>query len=490
MRLSARLLLPILAVVILIMTAFAAWNSRRREEMLLSETQRETRAYATALALAVEYAFEHADDGEIRRIIERVTREPKIYSAIVYGKTGEVVQSAAPLEAGDAWPVTEARALMRANEVSAGNRVIRDERVYSVFRPLRGPDNSTIGALEVVQPLAFIEQEILRSRLRVAGATLALTIGLAAVLLLLVRRIIGGPLELIVEGARAIGRGEFSHRLPQTGARELAELSAEFNRMAKHLDLARNELMQQTQDRLALELKLAHAEKLALAGNLAAGVAHEIAAPLNVVAGRAELLTRVEKNRIEQQRDLRIIIDQIGRITVIVRNLLDFARRRPPLFQPTDVSAVLRGVLDLLETEVERAGVHVQTQRVKPARVNGDPQLLHQVFINLLLNAVQSVEQVEDDRNIELVVEVDEPRRMVVIDVIDEGVGVASAVLERLFEPFFTTKQPGGGTGLGLAVCRSIVEEHEGRLEALPGLRRDGRGAVFRIWLPAMDDHE
>ncbi|MCI0436155.1 MAG: ATP-binding protein, partial [Gemmatimonadetes bacterium] len=254
---------------------------------------------------------------------------------------------------------------------------------------------------------------------------------------------------------------------------------------------------------VALERRLHETEKLAAVGNLAAGLAHEIAAPLHVIRGRAEMLLKREPRTDEEQRNLRIIVEQIGRITVIVRNLLDFARPREPRIEPMDACAVVRGVAEFLDWEMQRAGVSFELDGPPAAWVRGDANLLHQVFINLLLNAMNAMERdgmaPAPERRITVRIPgrdgagndggaaaTDPATGFLSIDVEDTGTGIAPEHIHAIFEPFFTTRHKGSGTGLGLAVARSIVEEQGGAIEA--GNRTDGSGAIlgarFRIQLP------
>jgi len=186
----------------------------------------------------------------------------------------------------------------------------------------------------------------------------------------------------------------------------------------------------------------------------------------------------------ERDRNLRIIVEQIGRITTIVKNLLDFARRRQPDLHRIDVCAVLDGVIEFLDTELERAGVTLTRDERRPAWVRGDPDLLHQVFANLILNAVQAMEAVDGERRLAVRVRPgDSGGEWTTIEVRDTGPGIPESVRGHLFDPFVTTKP--NGTGLGLAVARGIVEEHAGRLEASPA--ETAHGSVFRLVLPAAD---
>jgi len=248
--------------------------------------------------------------------------------------------------------------------------------------------------------------------------------------------------------------------------------------MAGSLESAQTAVVRQGRESLALERRLREAEKLAAIGNLAAGVAHEIAAPLNVISGRAELLLKRENDPAARNRNLQIIIQQINRITTIVRNLLDFARRREPRLQRVDLGVVVEDAAEFLETELERAGVELIRDGGGSAWVEADPDLLHQVLVNLLLNALQAMEDGGGPRR--LTVRVGATAEAAIAEVEDTGPGLPPEVRQRLFEPFYTTKAR--GTGLGLVVARSIIEEHAGSLEADNAVMC--AGARFRITLP------
>ncbi|MBA3346051.1 MAG: HAMP domain-containing protein [Gemmatimonadales bacterium] len=167
-------------------------------------------------------------------------------------------------------------------------REIENQRVYSVLRAIRGTRGRVIGALEVAQPLSFIEAEKANVRRRFLLNTLTLLAALTLVTLWLVRRVVGRPMERLVAAADALGRGDLSHRIEEdSGGGELAQLGREFNTMAGSLESAQTAVVRQGRESLTLERRLREAEKLAAIGNLAAGVAHEIAAPLNVISGRA-----------------------------------------------------------------------------------------------------------------------------------------------------------------------------------------------------------
>jgi signal transduction histidine kinase len=268
--------------------------------------------------------------------------------------------------------------------------------------------------------------------------------------------------------------------------------------MADHLELARGELLTESEERLSLERRLQASERMAAVGNLAARVGHEIAAPLQVIRGRADLLLRSDKGREDRVRQLRIIVDQIDRITLIVRNLLNFARRPQPKIKPLDVSALLGSVSEFLEPEAGRFGIQMRLDCRGPQWALGDPDLLYQVFINLLLNALQAMEAQGSGNEIFIAVGLDggppgESEEVVVVTLDDTGPGIGEDDLPQIFQPFFTTKRGAAGTGLGLAVARSAVEEMGGTIRAEnrwsgpdgePGAEIRILGARFIVTLP------
>jgi signal transduction histidine kinase len=461
------------------MSVYAGWALIEREDTLAPEARRETEAYATALALAFDYALKDVSHESVQEIINQVSRAPTVYGILVYDSTGQLRLASDSLRTGGALPPADLHGVLASGGSAGFERDIEGRRVYSVLRAIRGPRNSILGALEVVQPLSFIEAEKSKVRRRFLLNTVTLLAALTLVTLWLVRRVVGRPMQRLVAAANELGRGNLSHRIEaDPGGGELAELAREFNTMAGSLEAARASVLRQAEESLALERRLREAEKLATMGNLAAGLAHEIAAPLNVISGRAELLLKGETDTAAIHRSLQIIIRQINRITTIVRNLLDFTRRREPRLQRVDLGRVIEGVSEFLENELERGEVELVRSGRDSVHVSGDPDLLHQVLVNLWLNALQAMQEVTGAHR--LMVRLDGTANRALIEIEDTGPGLTPEARQQLFKPFYTTKPR--GTGLGLVVARSIVEEHGGALEAENC--RDRAGARFRITLP------
>lgn len=471
------------------MVAFAAWAVRQWESTLTEQTERETHAHALALGLAVEAALREPTPKGVQETIDRISRERSIYGVLIYDGDGAIQYASDPLTGTVPAIADSVRSAVNLGQVVALRRELDDEGVYSVIRPIRDALGRVTGALEVAQPLTFLEEEIAQTRQRFVLNTLTLLVALTILILGLTRQMVSRPLGRFVAAAQALGRGELTHRIGDVAAgRELAELADEMNRMAGRLETAQADLVREAEERVGLERRLRETEKLAALGNLSAGLAHEIAAPLHVIRGRAEQLIRRTDGDGPAERYLRIIVEQIGRITVIVRNLLDFTRRREPRLESIDVGAVIAGVLEFMDWELGRAGIEVDWQGPREVPAVGDRDLLHQVFINVFMNAIQALTTprpgtaritvrtgpfTESD-------EAPDTSEMAVVEISDNGPGIPDDVLPTVFEAFVTTKST-GGTGLGLAVARSIVEEHGGSIRAANG---EAGGAVFRIEIP------
>ena len=232
--------------------------------------------------------------------------------------------------------------------------------------------------------------------------------------------------------------------------------------------------------RLKLDRQLVRSEKLALVGSLAAGLAHEIGTPLNVISATAEYL--LPDAPPEGREQLRGIVAETERISRLVHDLLSFARGGTPGRTAIALRGAVDRVLSLLRITLDRKHVQVTTEiPVDLPPIHADPDGLHQVLLNLLVNASQAVPEAGHIVIAARALEV-EGERMVAFEVQDDGPGVAPGLQERIFDPFFTTRAE--GTGLGLAVCARIVADHGGDLRV--GQAALG-GAAFAVQLPAKE---
>ncbi len=230
---------------------------------------------------------------------------------------------------------------------------------------------------------------------------------------------------------------------------------------------------------------LRQSEKLTAMGSLLAGVAHELNNPLAIVMGRASLLEEKCEEQPELRGDAQRIREAAERCGRIVRTFLNMARQKPTERRNVALNDLVRAALDMLGYTFRSHGIEVQLElAAELPEVQADADQIGQVVLNLLVNAQQALASAGGERWVRISTGVEERREnrepCVWLRVADSGAGVEPALRDKIFEPFFTTKPEGIGTGLGLAVSRSLVREHGGEI----GLERSDLGAVFRLTLP------
>ncbi|MFW6052043.1 MAG: ATP-binding protein [Myxococcota bacterium] len=286
------------------------------------------------------------------------------------------------------------------------------------------------------------------------------------------------PVERVTRAAERLASGA-AVKAPVGGAAEVARLSGAFNDMAAQLRKERlaleerlRELQRATADLETAQDQVVRAARLASVGRLSAGVAHEIGNPLSAIVGLIEIARSEDVDEAERDEYLARIQSETERIHRIIRDLLDFARPSEhdgedenagatvdPVEVVDDAIRLVQPQKDLRHVRIERA-----LAEAVPA-VRGRADRLTQVLLNLLLNAADAIEG-QGTIRVELGPDPESPDR-VLLAVQDSGPGIAPEVREHLFEPFVTTKPTGQGTGLGLAVCHTLVERMGGTIRAV-----------------------
>ncbi len=310
-------------------------------------------------------------------------------------------------------------------------------------------------------------------------------------------------------GVPIISKGRLFGNLYLTEKQDAEEFSKEDEKLAVTLAAQaaiaiENASLYEEVQRSYEELKrsqhlLVRQEKLASLGRLAAGLAHELNNPLSSVAGFAEALERrlsggeprEPSNLAEVQEYLTLIQAEVSRAATIVRRLLDFARQREPTFGLVDLSGVVGSAVGFVERQASLANQRIVVAPFpEGSMIHADVQMLQQVFLNLLTNALDAIEGGGEVRITARhapappghPLDASAPVGFIEVTVADTGTGIAPEDLPRVFDPFFTTKEVGKGTGLGLAICQSIIEQHQGAIEVQSqGL---GKGTAVTVSLP------
>jgi len=301
----------------------------------------------------------------------------------------------------------------------------------------------------------------------IAGAG---AVAVCAVLIVALAYVIQRPMVELQEQIARVGQGDLNASVSFASRNdEIGDLGRNFNHMVGQLRESRREI-----ERLH-RTQMSRAEHLATLGELATGLAHEIRNPLAGIAGVIEIVGRDLPSSSPARavvKDIRLEIAQINRI---LTDLLETARPRPPEMRVSDLNTTVEHAVMLARQQVLSQPIKIEFAKADGFdSVEHDSDQMHQVLLNLLLNAVQAIEGTGT-----VTVEIKPVDGFAMISVSDTGRGIAPEHLPNIFRPFYTTK--GNGTGLGLSLARRIVESHGGKIEVSSEY---GSGTQFRIYLP------
>ncbi|MDR3435130.1 ATP-binding protein [Telmatospirillum sp.] len=281
---------------------------------------------------------------------------------------------------------------------------------------------------------------------------------------LFVSRRLSKPLRALADGVKSITEGNFDHRVDVTGRDEVAELARVFNHMAERLGQLQS-----------LEVDLRRRDRLSAVGEVAVGIAHEVRNPLGTIKTSAELIRKRDGLAAGDAKLIGYVIDEVRRIDGLIEEFLSFARPREPVLRPLALTQVVARVADFCEPELSRHGIELAViDDSAGAVVDVDEDHLFQACLNLVLNAVEAMEQ-----GGRLTIRLAQSDDRLRIDFTDTGPGIPKDIADKIFDPFFTTKPH--GTGLGLAKVFSVMESHHGRVEIQS---QAGHGATFTLILP------
>jgi two-component system, NtrC family, sensor kinase len=353
----------------------------------------------------------------------------------------------------------------------AGTFAVNEWYIAS-YQPIRDLAGRTVGMLGV----GLLEAPYLDLRHRSTLVFLAITLGGAVLtigLSYLISRWLSVPLRSLVSASRGLAHGELDTTVAVPQVTEFAELAESFNAMGAALK-QRDERLHEFARR-----KIMESERLALIGQLAADVAHELNNPLQGIVTYSHLLRERGATGNGAAGWIEKIVTQADRSTKIIRGLLDFARPQTPHKRPVKVNALLEQSIGLVEGQALFQNIAVEKRLCADLPdVVIDPSLMQQVFLNLIINAAEAM---PEGGRLDLTTRFDACARLVEVGFGDTGHGIRPEDVDRVFEPFFTTKAVGHGTGLGLAISFGIVKEHHGTIavESRPGL-----GTTFTVSLP------
>ncbi len=279
------------------------------------------------------------------------------------------------------------------------------------------------------------------------------------------------PINLIAQKVKLIGKGFFDQKLNVRTGDELQTLSEEIEKMAYSL-----------MEKKRMEEKMGQTEKIASLGQLTAGIAHEINNPLGIILGYCQVMLREIEPHNKYYADLKIIEKHVLSCKRILDDLLKFSRPRRKINVEVDINTNIKESLALIPKHFSNKINTILELSPVPCRIMGDPDRLHQLFLNLTMNAIDAMKK--EGGSLRIGTRIFDSKAEDIVEVIfsDTGCGIRKEDLGRIFDPFFTTKDVGKGTGLGLSVSYGIVNDHGGEICAESIL---GKGTTIYIIFPA-----
>jgi len=353
--------------------------------------------------------------------------------------------------------------VLNQNTFYPGRAFVVNEWFITRYEPLQDHQGQVVGMLYVGARESVFQALLQAFNNRVALIALV-SLLLAGLIAIPITRFITIPIADLVQATRRLTDGDMSIRVQTHGNGELAVLGRSFNRMVDTLDLTQQ--------------KLIHQEKLASVGQLAAGIAHEINNPLGTILLTSDVMIKETPKNDTHHEDLEIIINETTRCKNIVADLLNFSRHQLAFAKEINIQALLEQVIRDVRIQSSFKCVEIIHQfspDLPP--IQADPDQLRQVFINLLNNASEAM---ENGGRITLTME-RVKGHWVEIKIADTGCGIPEENLSKLYTPFFTTKALGKGTGLGLSIVYGIIKMHHGQINVSSQV---GIGTTFTILLP------
>jgi signal transduction histidine kinase len=481
MKLAAKLTTVLLFGVLILIVAAELISLRHENEQMNQEMRAEATQLAGTISDIIGQLWEVANETKAITAVENINRLSSSWTVRVVYLDVERSHHDAPLslnvigrelksvcseqyldEQGQEHLCTYARLMLPAERAAA----------IELAEPIRHADsNSLYFAWHAV---------VLMGATTLLGAVMAVALGGAW---------IGRPLRRLIEKTRRIGEGDLSGPLKMDRKDEFGELAKAINSMCEQMQAAQGKIAQEATARIAALEQLRHADRLRTVGRLAAGIAHELGTPLNVVSGRAGLIASGRLSPEDVHKSAVTIKSEADRITTIIRQLLDFARRNTPQRKTIDVNEVVRQTLELLKPIAEKRHYTFEViNQPLTLMLHVDAGQMQQVLTNLIVNAGEAMPHGG-------AVEIAMSRQPVTpphgsgcavgeyarLDVTDHGEGISPEIIDQIFEPFFTTKQVGEGTGLGLSIAYGIVQEHGGWIDVRSEL---GKGSCFSVYVP------
>ena len=494
-------------------------DARNQRVQLLTETELSTLRLVDTVKRSTRFAMLNTRREDVHRIIENIGQQDDIEHVRIFNKEGAIMYSSDLREMGTVvdrdveacyqchdteQPLSNLDQSERTrmfqgndgNRVLAAIDVINNERAcWTAPCHVHPETQSVLGVLDIGVSLEQMDQ-------RVAASTRnALIFGLVSVVLvcvlvgLFLHHFVGRPVRKLLAGTQRVAAGDLDFNIPVVSDDEVGQLATSFNQMTEDLTTARakirswvksleHKMVESNRELNAAQAQVVRSERLSSIGMLAAGVAHELNSPLSGILTFAHLLMKKFPPGSQEREDLELIVSETNRCARIIRQLLDFSRKRTAERKLRAVHPIIDQAVSLVENQALYHNIQVQRDFGDLPDIMIDDAQFQQVVLNMLINAGEAM---PDGGVLTIRTRLVPTEGNVRIIFNDTGCGIPPEAMARIFDPFYTSKEVGKGTGLGLAVSHGIIEQHRGTIQVESAV---DEGTTFTITLPANAEHE
>jgi len=482
--LTTRVILISISLLVFVIGTFSFFNLRREKMQLINSARASSDLLLQTIERSIYNSMRIGNTEDTQIILEMVGQNRNLVGVRIFHPHGVVLKSSRPDEVGK--PVNNDDYQLFLNNRHEGiftvpgygevlkmqKPIYNDEPCYGCH----GRKIRIIGVLDFNYSLVETRQRVLEATKLFIFSTIAIILFLSAAISLVMLKFVRRPLNQIVENMARVEQGDFSVRMKEERQDEVGRLIASFDSMVDKLDTAKKEL-----DHYHFQ-QMERADRLASVGEMAAGIAHEIKNPLTGIAAAITIIKEDFETDDPRTAIVNEVLEQIKRLDKTVNDLLFFGK--PALPEPTFVN--LNSIVEktLAFAMQHKSGRNIvkklELENTLPA-VYVDPKQIQQVFLNLILNALQAMQN-DGVLTVKSALVENEGRKWARVSIADTGLGIPEQILSKIFTPFFTTKAQ--GTGLGLAICHKLVTQHGGELSVVS---EDGKGTVFTVDLPVTE---
>ena len=519
--LGTKLIGMLLAAMVIIFSLLGYLTIRLHRQHLEAATLLSAERMSDVIKRSTSFYMLRNDREGLYHAMATMANQPGVERVRVFDKAGKISYSTAPSEIGSGvnqaaeacygchaqqQPLTKLNRPDRFRVYRTGS-----SRVLAIITPIENqPDcsNATchahpesqqiLGVLDTHLSLSRADQQLAQGTWQMLAYDAWAMVAIAFLTWVFIRRFVDRPLKQLQAGTEQLSQGELGYQIELQSKDQIGELATSFNLMSLQLRAANEQMvswartLEERVDEKSRELKrahdeLLHGETMASLGKMAAVVAHEINNPLSGILTYSKLIKKwVDRGEGDERKDqiiesLNLITSESRRCGDLVKNLLSFSHAAPMNVQPTDINQVIKQCVQLVHHNLELTGIQLRLSLGEDLPLlQCDPAQVEQVLLALMVNAMDAMPR---GGNLWLETKLGVGRAVALITVRDDGAGIPPEILPKVFEPFVTTKEHNHGTGLGLAVSRSIIQRHSGTINLQSEL---GKGTTVIITLPVL----